>query len=86
MTERHDDGGPAFPVLSDFAPNGQLIAGGCYGMTLLDYFAGQALAGIFAADGALDLKVSEIAADCYGLAAAMLAERRRREAGGEVEK
>ncbi len=36
------DGGPAFPVLSDYAPNGQLVAGGTYGMSLRDWFAGHA--------------------------------------------
>jgi len=40
------DGGPAFPVLSDYAPNGQLVAGGTYGMSLQDWFAGMALQGI----------------------------------------
>lgn len=61
-----DDGGPAFPVGND------IIQGGA-GMTLRDWFAGQALAGILVNDG----KSSPLAyaAWAYDLADAMLIER-----------
>lgn len=73
---KHDriaDGGPAFPVPQALDPMTHL------GMTLRDYYAGQALAGITAscpwnhrpgASEALD-----IAGDCYMIADAMLEAR-----------
>jgi hypothetical protein len=45
------------------------------GMTLRDYFAGQALAGMLAHQGECDSQ----AAACYRIADAMLAERAKRE-------
>ena len=60
------DGGPAFPSMID------------KGMTLLDYLAGQALAGYYAnVDLDNTVKFQTIAEDCYGVAAEMLVERRR---------
>ena len=59
MTEP-DDGGPAFPY-----------AGGhfdrrCFGMTLRDYFAGQALAGMLSNIDVVENNTpTEVAADCY---------------------
>lgn len=47
------------------------------GMTLRDYFAGQALIGILAA-GRVDVDASETARVCHNLADAMLAEREKR--------
>jgi hypothetical protein len=38
--------GPAFPCPVEFDPNGQIVSHGSFGMTLRDWFAGQALAGI----------------------------------------
>lgn len=60
-----DDGGPAFPpdLGSQFK-----------GMTLRDYFASQALAGICAYGCR---KFEDAASDAYGFADAMLAERKR---------
>ena len=74
-------GGPAFPVPihkhsfdtrpSDFADTGM------QGMTLRDWFAGQALVGILA-DGAMVRKPpSEIAKMAYVFADAMIAEREK---------
>lgn len=60
---------PAFPLTDSktFANDG---------MTLRDYFAGQALAGYIAnSNDKSDMSKSDIAADCYGLADAMLKER-----------
>ncbi len=59
-------------------------------MDLLDWMAGQALAGLYGAandqsyklsrDGHPSIKREDVAKDCYSMAAAMLAEKARREA------
>ena len=85
MTDKRDDGGNAFPTrqgLGPEQPNGwrPLIDGP--GMSQRDWFAGQALAGMCAApaewfqhnDGGWE---KDAAADAYGLADAMLAERKK---------
>ncbi len=68
------DGGPAFPKY--FKEDGYK------GMTLLDYFAGQALIGILAFPGSLEGKETKrsgtVADTSYAFADAMLAERERR--------
>lgn len=51
-TPTPDDGGPAFPVPNEYYPNGQ-IQYGFNGMSLRDWFAGQALAGLCASHGVL---------------------------------
>jgi hypothetical protein len=48
-------------------------------MTLRDYFAGQALAGMLAADDASYMRAAELA---YGYADAMLAARSKQKEGG----
>lgn len=58
------DGGPAFPVLG--SPNG---------MSLRDWFAGQALAGKMSIDSIEFLSREDIADRCYRQADAMLAAR-----------
>jgi hypothetical protein len=72
-----DDGGPAFPV----AESDKLY--GSYGMTLRDWFAGQALAGDISADDVgtvTGLRSKEyaamIAARAYQMADAMLEARK----------
>lgn len=49
------------------------------GMTLRDWFAGQALIGITSAlaQGIRPNDIKHLAADCYGIADAMLAERNK---------
>lgn len=87
MTDTHDDGGPAFPTQVDIQnvalPNGGYQAryvGGESGMTLEDWFAGQALAGMLASTSPDDIfSVNVLANDAYNTAAAMIAEKRRRE-------
>jgi hypothetical protein len=69
------DGGPAFPGLH---PSDECRYNDS-GMTLRDYFAGQALAGMMANKHALNWTTSEVAADCYFHADAMLEERRARQ-------
>jgi len=83
-TSAHDDGGPAHPTVEDgFTELG--------GMTLLDWFAGQALAGMLATNdhddcgAALALEAgvpwpTVCAVQAYGYAGEMIAEKRRREA------
>lgn len=92
---KHDDGGQAYPhrPLTPVAGSpGLAQIDQEPGMTLLDYFAGQALTGL-----GHEIEVNEncngdtwnaleedhcevIAAACYHLADAMIAEKRRREA------
>jgi hypothetical protein len=72
-----NDGGAAFPWREDGG-------GGYYqhvGMTLRDWFAGQALAGIVQGlmKGIRFEDIPKLATDCYGIADAMLAAR----GGGE---
>ena len=76
----HDDGGPAYPH------DGQANYTG--GMTLLDWFAGMALVAFLPADPRSNPFLSPpgrrtlpewIAKDAYDYAAAMIAEKRRRE-------
>jgi len=81
------DGGAAFPVLD--APMDPTRTGLVLrepGMTLLDWFAGQALAGLLAcSDPVAQLSNEEYPAanarHAYDYAVAMLAERARREGG-----
>lgn len=73
--DKTKDGGPAFPR------TGNAYAPDCTGMTLRDWFAGQAMAGMYAAaasDGGIatdDHSLSCDAATFYRMADAMLAER-----------
>ena len=72
-TQQIDDGGPAFPAhdLSDGICNQS-----SHGMTLRDYFAGQALAGILGqkwAEGSTDGTVTKA---CYQLADHMITTRK----------
>ena len=76
MKPQINDGGPAFPMTGE----------GCHnplysqpGMTLRDYFAGQALAGQLAFSPSDPFKKyhqpEDVAAACYRFADAMIAER-----------
>jgi hypothetical protein len=65
MTQQ-DNGGPAFPTVA-----GQTVYSN--GMSLRDWFAGQALAGLLASGGAADW--SNDADNAYRAADAMIAER-----------
>lgn len=69
-----ETGGPAFPA--------EMLTERFPGMTLLDYFAGQALAGMSANSEMLDnvtqTSTAAIARWSYDIAAAMLAERTKR--------
>lgn len=72
-----DTGGSAFPICPPVDASGQTPAGYPYpehGMTLRDWFAGQALAGMMAS-GSTGLGYPRMADDAYEVADAMLAER-----------
>ena len=70
--DKPNDGGPAFPCTDakGFVSDG---------MSLRDYFAGQALAGLLAFPGK-DFPSSVIALGAYDVADAMLAEREKERA------
>lgn len=68
MSTLKNDGGPAFPWSPD-GPNYQTYPG----MSLRDWFAGQALAGMNAHDADVSFRMR--AEDAYKYADAMLAER-----------
>jgi hypothetical protein len=65
------DGGQAFPV----ADQGMH---GSYGMSLRDWFAGQALSGVHVDGWLTPEDLQALSAWCYAIADAMLAERERR--------
>jgi len=69
MSDRIDDGGPAFPV-QEFHPDG-LPATLTLGMTLRDYFAGRALLTL----NVMSYGPAAAAMYAYAVADAMLAER-----------
>ena len=75
MSEQINDGGPALPTADAYHPSGQ-IAYGRKGMTLRDWFAGQALAGLLsgpAEEGAMAPDRKAVLA--YQFADAMIAAR-----------
>ena len=71
------DGGPAFPRA------GLKLAGGVdpstNGMTLRDWFAGQAMTGVLALQDADERSYENLAMHCYAFADAMLAAREKGE-------
>jgi len=66
-----DNGGPAYPVDETDAWCGSS------GMTLLDHFAGQALAGMLNRGWPNDVDMEEISRRAYKVGRAMLAERNK---------
>ena len=80
MNTQLNDGGPAFPI-----PFGQVMSDEGKGMTLRDYFAGQALMGYLAgrnnnqSENPSNFQALKASIDCYGYADAMLAARERKE-------
>lgn len=85
MSEPHvkDDGGPAFPVEVQWTADGLMYGVQTgratdwhMGMSLRDYFAGQALAGLSSRE-VYESGVSTVAADCYLLADALIAARQK---------
>ena len=67
------DGGPAFPSEMDNAGN---LDNQHIGMSLRDWFAGQALTSLSSVDRDVEMfGVDEVAQECYQLADAMIAQR-----------
>jgi hypothetical protein len=50
MTTKIDDGGSVYPIPALYAPDGLGLREGTPGLSLRDYFAGQALAGRLASE------------------------------------
>lgn len=77
------DGGPAFPVQALAAPGSEVA----WGMSLRDWFAGQALMGWAAGRNRLmeheACEPAFVARSCYTYADAMLRARERGQEGGE---
>jgi len=77
-----NDGGPAFPIPIAGCNDGGVYnvleqSGGQYGgMSLRDWFAGQALAGMSAHKDSAKWEMHEITADAYAYADAMIAARK----------
>lgn len=72
-----NDGGPAFPILDH--SDGRLVLRE-YGMSMRDYFAARAMAGIIAGigyEGNIRCPDAQIASAAYSMADAMLARRSR---------
>lgn len=70
------NGGPAFPIVEHDDRYGTRV---CPGLTIADWFAGQALSG-YLADGAITSeKAASCAEQCYDFAEAMVAEKLKRE-------
>lgn len=74
-----NDGGPAFPHERGTYSTG-LAKAPATGMTIRDYFAGQALAGLLA-DSNVTGRTDLVAQIAYSIADAMLAERARNKGG-----
>lgn len=87
MSQRIEDGGAAFPFAFRDA-EGHPLEHRAIGMTLRDYFAGQALAGLLASNARYGGKTDNreaLAADAYASADAMIAARQMGlQAGGEA--
>ncbi len=77
-----DDGGPAFAhAIATVDGNGNPLSLGDIernpiGMSLRDWFAGQALAGSLAGEPGSHLIAERLAPDCYAFADAMIAARK----------
>ena len=77
-----EDGGPAYPVIDRTQTTGEYdeihnYRMESYGMSLRDYFAGQALTGLLAANTQERYDEEWMAVSAYSIADAMLTERER---------
>jgi hypothetical protein len=68
MDDKHEDGGPAFPLPSIITTSGK-------GMTLEDYFAGQVLAGVMIGWSDNEFSINTIVTSAYEVAGAMIVAR-----------
>ncbi|MBZ5761540.1 hypothetical protein LAV84_18510 [Rhizobium sp. VS19-DR104.2] len=72
---KSNEGGFAFPTPTLFAPDGTFLGGGSDGMTLRDWFAGQALIGMMQAMRPYSNDFARSAREAYVQADAMIAAR-----------
>lgn len=73
MSDNINDGGPAFPVPEAFYLGAdELFSSECRGMSLRDWFAGQALIALYQTDRS-DFSTRQDADQAYRIADAMLA-------------
>ena len=78
-----NDGGPAFPIAGFIGDDGNFIEMPIQGMSLRDWFAGQAMSAILISlkeQGIQKDDIPNMAGDCYLCADAMLRKRDRKEA------
>ena len=76
MTDKINDGGPAFPTAPAYAADGRTLSYGVAGMALRDWFAGQALTGLMANPHAnIEWMEKHAVTSAYNAADAMLARR-----------
>lgn len=85
MSQRIEDGGAAFPCEQGHTPEGTWNQSFDPGMSLRDYFAGQALAGMATSAGFQGAPWDKLAADAYEAANAMIRARQMgAQTGGEA--
>lgn len=70
-----NDGGPAFPRPA--SPGAMIASESQRGMTLRDYFAGQALAALLVSDSDSETSYRDTVKNAYYIADAMLEERNK---------
>ena len=79
MTDKTEDGGPAFPVPIASHASGDTVPAFDWGMSLRDWLAGQALAGMI---DSFSNTNEALARNAYEVADAMLAARKEGQGGG----
>lgn len=72
MSKKIDHGGFAFPTHEIKATNGSTLSAGSDGMSLRDWFAGQAMSGALAGEPGSHLIPERLAKESYAFADAML--------------
>ena len=77
MSDSINDGGPAFPMPGIIGADNNFIELPIQGMSLRDWFAGQALTGLIFHDGYGHVSTEDIANDAYSYADAMLEARNK---------
>lgn len=76
MSEENENGGFAFPREARINPHGVLVHSGSAGMTLRDYFAGNALVGLVSQKIDIETMQRKVSVLCYEYADAMLEARK----------